>query len=71
MDGHEEFERKIAGSLNKVQKSIACLNGGVKGLQASFKSFHDDITDYLAFSAEKYADHEKRLTALERKLNQN
>ena len=68
MKSHEEFERKISKSLNVVETKISCLHEGVKGLQDSFRDFHEDITDFMAFTAEKYADHEKRLTALEKKV---
>ena len=51
-----------------MEAKISYLHEGVKGLQDSFRDFHEDITDFMAFTAEKYADHEKRLTALEKKV---
>ncbi|WP_416866013.1 MAG: hypothetical protein ACMVP2_27625 [Imperialibacter sp.] len=68
MSRHEDFERKINRSLNTMEAKISYLHEGMRGLQDSFKEFHEDITEYMAFSAEKYADHEKRLSALEKKV---
>jgi DNA helicase IV len=68
MSRHEDFERKINRSLNTMEAKISYLHEGMRGLQDSFKEFHEDITEYMAFSAEKYADPEKRLSALERKV---
>ncbi|WP_339792263.1 hypothetical protein [uncultured Imperialibacter sp.] len=68
MSRHEDFERKINRSLNTMETKISYLHEGMRGLQDSFKEFHEDITEYMAFSAEKYADHEKRLSALEKKV---
>ncbi|WOK09481.1 hypothetical protein [Imperialibacter roseus] len=68
MSRHEDFERKINRSLNTMEAKISYLHEGMRGLQDSFKEFHEDITEYMAFSAEKYADHEKRLAALEKKV---
>lgn len=56
--------RKVGESLNAVEAKISLLHDGVKGLQESFKEFHQDVTEYMAFSAEKYADHEKRLSGI-------
>jgi len=68
MGRHEDFERKINRSLHAMETKISYLHEGMRGLQDSFKEFHEDIAEYIAFSAEKYADHEKRLSALEKKV---
>lgn len=68
MKSHEGFEKRINRSLNAMETKISYLNEGVKGLQESFKEFHEGVAEFMAFSAEKYSDHEKRLTALEKKI---
>jgi hypothetical protein len=50
-------EKSIEAS---IRWKISYLYEGMKWLQDSFKEFHEDITEYMAFSAEKYADHEKK-----------
>jgi hypothetical protein len=40
------------------------LNQGVKGLGEAFKEFEADIIEFMAFSAENYADHVKRIKEL-------
>jgi hypothetical protein len=59
MSRHEDFERKINRSLNAAKANILDLLEDMRGLRDSLKEFHEDITDYMAFSAEKYADHKK------------
>lgn len=34
----------------------------------AFKEFQTEIVDFMAFTAEKYADHEKIISDLEKKL---
>lgn len=45
-----------------MEAKISFLHEGVKGLHDSFREFQEDITEYMAFSAEQYADHEKRIS---------
>ena len=68
MSTHEEFQKKINKSLNQMDANISFLNEGVKGLGEAFKEFEADITEFMAFSAENYADHEKRIKELEKKI---
>ncbi|MGM0582642.1 MAG: hypothetical protein ACQETL_18340 [Bacteroidota bacterium] len=68
MSTHEEFQKKINKSLNQMDAKISFLNDGVKGLGEAFKEFETDITEFMAFSAENYADHEKRIKELEKKI---
>lgn len=49
-----------------MEAKISYLQEGVKGLSDSFVEFREDITDYMAFSAKKYADHESRIAKLEK-----
>lgn len=68
MSTHEEFQNKINRSLNQMDGKISFLNEGVKGLGEAFKEFEADIAEFMAFSAENYANHEKRIKVLEKKL---
>lgn len=67
MRDHSEFEKRINRSLNQMETKISYLHDGVKGLNESFKTFHEDLTEYMAFSAERFAEHEKRIANLEKK----
>jgi DNA helicase IV len=67
MTSHEEFQKKINKSLNQMDAKISYLHDGVKGLGDAFKEFESDISEFMAFSAESYADHEKRIKALKKK----
>lgn len=69
MKSHEEFQRKINSSLAHMNAKISVLHDGVKGLSESFKEFEEDITEFMAFTAENYANHEKRISDIEKKLN--
>ncbi|MEQ9289424.1 MAG: hypothetical protein RIG77_21025 [Cyclobacteriaceae bacterium] len=68
MKSHEELEKKINRSLNSMKVKISHLHKSIKGLNQSFKGFHEDISEYMAFTAESYADHERRLSVLEKKI---
>ena len=57
MKNHGEFERKIKRSLNAMDAKISFLHEGVKGLNQAFKEFKEDITEFMAFTAENYTDH--------------
>ncbi|MEQ8243031.1 hypothetical protein [Fulvivirga sp.] len=50
-----------------MEAKISYLHEGVKGLSEAFKSFEEDITEFMAFTAENYADHEKRISNLEKR----
>ena len=52
-----------------MEAKISYLHDGVKGLADAFKSFEHDITEFMAFTAENYADHEKRISDIEKKLS--
>lgn len=67
MRTHKDFQTKVSKSLSKIDMKISFLNDGVKGLGETFKEFEADITEFMAFSAENYADHEKRIKKLEQK----
>lgn len=67
--GKEDFEKKVLGSLNQMEAKISYLHEAVSGLNESFHEFKEDITDYMAYSAERFTDHEKRIAALEKKSN--
>lgn len=68
MKNHEEFEKRLKKSLNVMEAKISYLNDGVKGLAEAFKEFQNEINDFMAFTAENYTDHEKRISDLENKI---
>ncbi len=68
MKDFEDYKKKINKSLNMMEAKIEYLHEGVKGLGNAFKDFQHKITDFMAFTAEHYADHEKRISELEKKL---
>lgn len=51
-----------------MEAKISFLHDGVKGLHESFREFQEDITEYMSFTAEQYADREKRISNIESKL---
>ncbi len=68
MSKHEKHQSKVTKSLNQMKAEISFLNECVKGLGEAFKEFEAEITEFMAFPAENYVDHEKRIKALEKKL---
>ncbi|MEQ8882040.1 MAG: hypothetical protein RLQ12_20545 [Cyclobacteriaceae bacterium] len=52
-----------------MEAKIAYLNDGVKGLGDGFKDFKEDITNFMAFTAETYSDHETRIKTWKVKSN--
>ncbi len=62
-----EFRKKIESRLTQMDAKIAFLHDGVKGLADSHKGFQEEMTDFMAFMADGLADHEKRISNLERK----
>lgn len=68
MKSHQDFERKIKRSLNTMEAKISFLHDGIKGLSEAFKDFHQKITEFMSFTADNYADHEKRISSMERRL---
>ena len=69
MRSHQEFQNNVNKSLNAMNAKISYLHEGVKGLGEIFKDFQMEITDFMAFTAENHADHEKRIKALEKKVS--
>lgn len=63
-----EFKKKIEKSLNQMDAKISFLNDGVKGLASSHKEFQQEMTDFMSFMAEGLADHESRISLIEKKL---
>jgi hypothetical protein len=68
MDRFAEFEKKIKKSPNTMDAKTNFLLDGITGLKEAFKDFNEEITDFMAFTPENYADHEKRITAIEKKI---
>ena len=52
-----------------MEAKISYLHDAVKGLNEAFHEFQEDITDYMSYSAEKYVEHEQRISKIEKKLD--
>ena len=68
MDDFEKYQTRINKSLNSIIAKLSFLHDGVKGLSEAFKDFQHEITDFMAFTAEHYSDHEQRIITLEKRL---
>lgn len=53
--------------MNQIDSKISFLHDGVKGPAESHKGFHEGMSDLMSFMAEGLADHEKRISDLEKK----
>lgn len=69
MRTHKHFQQKISRSLNTMEAKISYLQDGVKGLSDAFKEFQTEFTDFMIFTADNHADHEKRIGELEKKIS--
>ncbi len=69
MKGFDQFNSKFTRSLNNMEHQISLVSAGVKGLSEGFHEFKEDLTDFMAFTAETYSDHEKRISELEKKIS--
>lgn len=67
----DELIKRNQSSLIHLEAKIAYLNDGVKGLGDGFKDFKEDITNFMAFTAETYSDHETRIKNLESKIQRS
>ena len=63
-----EFRLKIERSLAQMDVKISFLHDGVKGLAESHKGFQGEMTNFMSFMAEGLADHESRISSIEKKL---
>ena len=68
MEDFEKYQTRINKSLNSMEAKISFLHDGVKGLSIAFKDFQHEITDFMAFTAEHYSDHEQRIKTLEKRI---
>ncbi len=62
-----EFRKKIESRLNQMDTKISFLHNGLKGLAQSHKGFQEEMTGFMSFMADGLADHEKRISDLERR----
>jgi hypothetical protein len=69
MKSHEHFQRRINRSINAMEAKISYLHQGVNGLSEALRDFQTEISDFMMFTAENYADHEKRISNLEKKIS--
>lgn len=49
-----------------MDAKISFLHDGVKGLAETHKGFQEEMTNFMSFMAEGLADHEKRISDLEK-----
>lgn len=52
-----------------MEAKISYLHQGVNGLSEALRDFQTEISDFMMFTAENYADHEKRISNLEKKIS--
>ena len=45
-----------------MEAKISFLHDGIKGLGEAFKDFQQEIPEFMSFTADNYADHEKRIS---------
>ena len=60
--------KNVENSLNHMGAKISCLHDAVKGLKKSHNEFQEEMTDFMSFMAEGFADHETRISSIEKKL---
>lgn len=63
-----EFRKKIEARLNHMDAKISYLHDAVKDLKKSHNEFQEEMTDFMSFMAEGLADHETRISSIEKKL---
>ena len=64
-----EFRKRIERNLNQMDAKISYLHDGVKGLRESHNEFQEEMIDFMSFMAEGLADHESRISSIEKKLD--
>lgn len=52
-----------------MEAKISFLHDGVRELGEVFKEFQSEMSDFMSFTAENYANHEKRISDLEKKVS--
>lgn len=67
MNKFEEFKSRIDRKLNVVDAKLSYMNNGLKGLTKAFREFRTEMDDFIDFTADSYADHERMITILEKK----
>jgi len=65
----QEFKNKIDRKIDAMKAKISYVNEGLKGLHEALGDFKDEFDLFIDFASENHSDHEKRISALERKLS--
>ena len=60
--------KNVERSLNHVDAKISYLHDALKGVKKSHNEFQEEMTDFMSFMAEGLADHETRISSIEKKL---
>ncbi|MEQ8416551.1 MAG: hypothetical protein RIB71_18865 [Imperialibacter sp.] len=63
----KEYRKKIEARMAHVGSRSTSIQEGIKDLADSHKGFQADLNDFMAFVSQGLADHEKRISILERK----
>ncbi|MEQ8686001.1 MAG: hypothetical protein RIE86_11940 [Imperialibacter sp.] len=58
---------KIEARMVHMGSRITSIQEGIKDLAESHKGFQADLNDFMAFVGQGLADHEQRISNLERK----
>ncbi len=58
---------KIEARMALMGSRIKSVQEGIKNLADAHKGFQDDMNDFMAFIGHRLADHEQRISKLERK----
>ena len=59
--------KNVENSLNQMDAKISFLHDAVRDLKKSHNEFQEEMTDFMSFVAESMADHETRISSIEKK----
>ena len=65
----KEFKSRIDRKINAMDAKIAYMHDGLKGLHEALGDFKEELDMFIDFASENYSDHERRITALEKKTS--
>lgn len=69
MDKYQEFKTRIDRKLNVMDAKLSYMKDGLEGFQEALEDFKNEFHLFIDFTTENMSDHEKRITALERKAS--
>jgi len=68
MERFEEFEQRIKLALSNMDAKISYLHDSTGHLKNSFGEFQKEIGEFMNYVAEHVADHEQRLSRIEKHI---